>query len=79
MSPLYNDIRYNIKIRYNVHLVGTKNQRIVYFFIDIPILFFRKTYVLCICKKRLARAIPTDTQNIWFIKKGVQKYPLLML
>ena len=47
VNPLHNDIPYNSKIRYNVKLVCKKNQRIVYFFIDIPILFLRK--VLCIC------------------------------
>ena len=40
-------------------------------------LFFRKTYVLGICKNRLAEAILTNTQNIWFIKT-FQKYPLFM-
>ena len=49
VNPLYNDIRYNSKIRYDVNLVSTKNQWIVYFSIEIPMLFFRKTYVLCIC------------------------------
>ena len=46
VNPLYYDIRYNSKIRYNVNSVCTKNQRIVYFFIDGPLLFFKKTYVL---------------------------------
>ena len=43
VNPIYNDIRYNSKIRYNDNLVCTKNQRIVYFFTDFPKLFFRKT------------------------------------
>ena len=46
VNPLYSDIHYNSKIRYKFGL--HKNQRIVYFFIDIPFLFFRKIYVLCI-------------------------------
>ena len=37
-------------------------------------LFFRKTYVLCICRNRLGEAILTNTQKVWFIK-NVQKYP----
>ena len=53
VNPLYKDIRYNSKIHYNVNSVCIKNQRFVHFFIDIPILFFRKTYILCICKNRL--------------------------
>ena len=43
---------------------SAQNQRIVYFFIDSPILFFRKTYVFDICKNRLAEAILTNTQNV---------------
>ena len=49
LNPLYNDIRYNSKIRYNVNLVRTKISRCVFFFIVIPMLFFRKTYLLYIC------------------------------
>ena len=48
VNPLFNDIRYNSKIRYNVNLVCTKSADRI-FFIDIPVLFFMKTYVLCIC------------------------------
>ena len=48
VDPLYNDIRYNHKIVIT-SILSAQNQRIVYFYIDIPILFFRKTYVLCIC------------------------------
>ena len=47
VNPLSNDIRYNSKARYNVNLVCAKIS--VYFFIGIPILFFRKAHVLCIC------------------------------
>ena len=68
VNPLYNDIRYNSKICYNVNSVCTKNQRIVYYFSDSHMLFFRKTYVFDICKNRLAEAILTNTQNVWFIK-----------
>ena len=46
VNPLYNDIHYNSKICYNVNPICTKNQWIMYFFIDIPMLFFGKTYVL---------------------------------
>ena len=50
MNPLYKDICCNSKIHYNISSVCTKNQRIVYFFIDSPMLFLRKTYVLDICR-----------------------------
>ena len=50
VNPLYNDIRYNSKIRYNVNFCQHKHQRIVYIFIDRPMLFFRKTYVLDIVR-----------------------------
>ena len=40
----------------------------MYFFIYIPILFFRKTNVFDIYKNRLAEAILTNTQNVWFMK-----------
>ena len=43
VNPLYNDIRYNNKIHYNVYSVCT------YIFVDSPMLFFRETYVLDIC------------------------------
>ena len=43
VSPFYNDIRYNSKIRYNVNLVCTKISGSCIFFINIPMLFFRKT------------------------------------
>ena len=83
VNPLYNDIRYNSKIRYNVDLVYTKISGscfllLLFFFIVIPILFLRKTYVLCICKNRLTEAILTKTQNVSFIKT-VRKYPLFMI
>ena len=39
VTPLYNGIRYNSKIRYNVNPIGTKNHWIVYFFINSPILW----------------------------------------
>ena len=42
VNPLYNDIHYNSKIRYNVNLVCTKNQRMVYFFNDIPYVIFQE-------------------------------------
>ena len=48
MNPRYNDIRYNSKIRYNVNLVCTKISGPC-IFINIPMFFFRKTYILCIC------------------------------
>ena len=49
VNPLYNDIRYNTKIRYNVNLVCTKISGSCIFFINISMLFSNKTYVLCIC------------------------------
>ena len=49
VNPLYNGICYNNKIRYNVKFGLHKNQPIVYFFIDSPVLFFRKTNSLKIC------------------------------
>ena len=48
VNPVYNDIRYNSKIRYNVNLVCAKISGSC-IFIDIPMLSFRKTYVLYIC------------------------------
>ena len=46
-NPLYNDIRYNIKIRYNISPTCTKiSGSCIFFFIDSPMLFFGKTYVL---------------------------------
>ena len=44
VNPLYNDFRYISKIRWSAQ----KSVDCV-FFIDIPILFFRKTSVFCIC------------------------------
>ena len=52
VNLLYNDIRYNSKIRYNVNLVCTKKSADrAFFFIDIPMLhvIFMKMYVLCVC------------------------------
>ena len=48
-------IIWHIKVGYIALTVNPlhKNQRIVYFFIDSPMLLFRKTYVLDICKNRL--------------------------
>ena len=43
VNPFYNNIRYNSKICYNVNLVCTKISGSWVFFIDIPILFFKKT------------------------------------
>ena len=43
VNPVYNDIRYNSKIRYNVNLVRTKISGTCIFFIVIHKLFFRKT------------------------------------
>ena len=50
VNPLYNDIRYNSKSCYNGILVCTKISESCIFFIDSPILFFRKTCVFDICK-----------------------------
>ena len=47
----------------------------MYFFHWQSHAIFRQTYVLNICTE----AILTTTQNVWFIKKNVQKYPLFML
>ena len=69
MNPLYKDIRYNSKIRYNVTLGCTKISGLCIFFIDIPMLFFRKTYILCICSNCLSEEILKNTQNVLFIKK----------
>ena len=55
-----------------------KSTHCVCFSIDIPMLF-RKTYVLGICYNRLSEAILTNTQNVWFITKTVQKYPIFIL
>ena len=50
------DIRYNSKIRYNVNSVCTKiSGSCNFFFIDIPMLFFRKTYVCFFVRIALAR------------------------
>ena len=48
VNHLYNDIRYNSKNRYNVRSAQKSADR-VFFFIDSPMLFFRKTYVLDSC------------------------------
>ena len=42
-NSLYNGIRYNSKIRYNVNPICTKSAECV-FFIDSPVLFYGKTY-----------------------------------
>ena len=64
VNPLYNGIRYNSKTRYNVSPICTKNQRIVYCFLDNPMSVFGKTYVLDIYKNRPAEAILT---NIYYV------------
>ena len=46
VNPLYNDIRYNSKICYNVNPICTNISGSCIFFIDTPMLFFGKTYVL---------------------------------
>ena len=69
MNPLYNDIRYNSKLCYNVNLVCIKISGLCIFFIDSPMLFFKKTYFLDICKNCLDEAILTNTQNVLFIRK----------
>ena len=63
VGPLYNELRYNSKIHYNVNLVCTKTRISCVFFIDIPMLFFRKTYVVCIFNE----AILTNAQKVRFI------------
>ena len=63
VNPLNNDIRYNSKIRCNVNSFCKKKQKnsgSCIFFIESPMLFFRKTYVLDISKNRLAKAILTN-------------------
>ena len=47
VNPLYNDIRYNSTIRYNVNLVCTKISGSCIFFIVTPMLFFRK-HTFCV-------------------------------
>ena len=48
VNPLYNVIRYNSKIRYNVHSFCTKSVDRVYFSWQSHVVF-RKTYVFVIC------------------------------
>ena len=48
VNPLYNDILYNSKIRQTA-IRSTQKSADRVFFIDSPMLFFRKTYVLDTC------------------------------
>ena len=64
VNPLYNDIRYNSKIRYNVNPICTKISGSCIFFIDSPVLFYGKTNGLDIYKNRLAEAVLTNTKNV---------------
>ena len=62
-NPLYNDIRYNSKIRYNVNLVWTKISGSCIFSLTFPC-YSSEKHVLCICNNRLGAAILTNTQNV---------------
>ena len=44
-DPVYNDNRYSSKNRYNINSVCTQISGLCIFFIDSPMLFFRKTNV----------------------------------
>ena len=79
VHPLYNSIRYNSKIRYNVNLVCTNISGSCIFFIDIPMLFFRKTYVFVYLLESPQRGDSNTYTKRMIHKKTVQKYPLLML
>ena len=57
VNPLYNNIRCNSKIRYDVYSVCSKISGSCIFFIDSPIIFFRKTYVFVISNKYTKRMI----------------------
>ena len=48
VNPLYNNIRYNNKIHYNVNLVCTKIRGSCIFFVVVPMLVLGKTYILCV-------------------------------
>ena len=79
MNPLYNDIRYNSKIRYNVNLVCTKISGSCVFFIDIPMLFFRKNIRFVYLLESPRRGDSNKYTKRMIHKKSVQKYPLIML
>ena len=64
VSPLYNDIRYNSKIRYDVNSVCTKISGSCIFSLTVPRYFLGKHMFFDICKNRLAEAILTNTQNV---------------
>ena len=49
VNPLYNDIRYNSKIRYNINSVCTKISRSCIFSLAVPCYSLGKIYVLDIC------------------------------
>ena len=74
VNPFYNNIRYNSKLCYNVNLVCTKINGSCFFFIDIPILFFRK-----ICFVYLLESPPrgsSNTKRIIYKKKKCSKVSL---
>ena len=76
VNHIYNDIRYNSKIRYNVNLVCSVDR---VFFIDIPMLFFQKTYVFVYLFEWPSRGDSNKFTKRIIHKETVQKYPLFML
>ena len=77
MNPLYNGIRYNSKIHYNVILICTKNHWIEYFFIDNPMLLFGKTYTFGYLLELPHRGDSNKYTKRMIYKRTIKKYPLL--
>ena len=68
VNPLYNDIRYNSIICYNVNSVCTQISGSCIFSLIVPCYFLGKYTFFDICKDRLAEATLTKTQNVRLIK-----------
>ena len=69
VNPLYNDISYNSKIRYNVNLVCTKISRACISSLIFPF-YSPGKHTFCIFVRI---ASPTNTLNVYFIKKKCSK------
>ena len=71
-NPLYSDICYNSRIRYNVNSVCTKISGSCSFSLTVPCYYLGKRSFWVFVKiafVRIAEAILTNTQNVCFLKK----------
>ena len=78
MNPLYNDIRYNSKIRYNVNLIFTKISGLCIFVIDNPMIL-QKDICFVYLLESSRRGDSNKYTKRMIHKKTVQKYTLFML